>query len=537
MNRDDLTPRQLEAIEATDDLVLVLGGAGAGKTTTALWAAREHLTRPVAQQHERVLFATFSRTAVSQIARRAPALLVELGDRVEIQTFHSLAYRLVRAFGRFAGYPANPVIESEARARILGYDAERLTYDALFPAALRLLESPHICDLAAARWTLVICDEFQDTSSPQWELLQALGANRKLLLADPNQMIYDDFIPTVGPQRMLEARTSADRIVELEERSHRDPSGVIPAVAAAVRRREFDHEAVRHAARDGRLRVLEHPETAVAGTIAELVKELHGAGLKTMGVFETTNDGVALLAAELTERDIHHALIGVPEAHGEATLAMGMLFANALGVGDFPAVRVQLAIFAAACTRSRREQLPELIARPGALRDWQEERMRDLERALREAEGVDGLLDTVLGAWEGLGMGLGVAAWRRAAGGFAAFVRRLLASSSAESEQLAQDVLDGCERLRTESAITMDVPAGASIQLMNLFQTKGREADAVIVVYREGGYVTSYKHEEPFHVASRVLYVALTRAREQVIVLLPPTPHALVAGFAKYCDR
>jgi DNA helicase-2/ATP-dependent DNA helicase PcrA len=105
VKRDDLTPKQREAVEATEDLVVVLGGAGAGKTTTALWAAREHLSRAAAQGHERVLFATFSRTAVSQIARRAPALLAELGDRVEIQTFHSLAYRVVRAFGRYAGMP------------------------------------------------------------------------------------------------------------------------------------------------------------------------------------------------------------------------------------------------------------------------------------------------------------------------------------------------------------------------------------------------------------------------------------------------
>jgi DNA helicase-2/ATP-dependent DNA helicase PcrA len=69
---------------------------------------------------------------------------------------------------------------------------------------------------------------------------------------------------------------------------------------------------------------------------------------------------------------------------------------------------------------------------------------------------------------------------------------------------------------------------------MNCHQTKGREADAVVVVYREGGWVTSYRDAEPFTSASRVLYVALTRARDAVTIMLPRNPHPLVAPFARF---
>ena len=65
---------------------------------------------------------------------------------------------------------------------------------------------------------------------------------------------------------------------------------------------------------------------------------------------------------------------------------------------------------------------------------------------------------------------------------------------------------------------------------MNLHQTKGREADAVIAVFREDDY--HGKETEPFPAASRLVYVILTRARHQVTLLLPTRPYALVEPFA-----
>jgi DNA helicase-2/ATP-dependent DNA helicase PcrA len=65
---------------------------------------------------------------------------------------------------------------------------------------------------------------------------------------------------------------------------------------------------------------------------------------------------------------------------------------------------------------------------------------------------------------------------------------------------------------------------------MNLHQTKGREADAIIAVFRASDYFG--KEQEPFASASRLLYVVLTRARRQVTLLLPTSPHPLVAPLA-----
>jgi DNA helicase-2/ATP-dependent DNA helicase PcrA len=104
---EQVTDAQKEVTDSSAPTILVLGGAGVGKTTTALWAARRELTdhgrltRPVSGR--RVLFVTFSRTAVAQIRSRAGGVLVGIADSVEIMTFHGLAYWLVCAFGRYLG--------------------------------------------------------------------------------------------------------------------------------------------------------------------------------------------------------------------------------------------------------------------------------------------------------------------------------------------------------------------------------------------------------------------------------------------------
>lgn len=67
---------------------------------------------------------------------------------------------------------------------------------------------------------------------------------------------------------------------------------------------------------------------------------------------------------------------------------------------------------------------------------------------------------------------------------------------------------------------------------MGLYQSKGREADATVVVLRASDYYG--KEHEPMSAGSKLLYVVLTRARMKTIVLtlgmeLPPLIYPLAA--------
>jgi DNA helicase-2/ATP-dependent DNA helicase PcrA len=533
---EDLTPRQREVVEASEKVVLAFGGPGAGKTTTALWAGRHALTQPGNEPWQRALFLTFSRTAVGQIARRAPGVLSSGKGRVDVATFHGFAWRLIQAFGRYDGHgPRPPLLDSDARAKLLGRDLGRLTYDDLIPAALGLLRSRRLLHLVRRRWPLVICDEFQDTSDDQWELLNVLRADgRLLLLGDPNQMIYTFLSDRgVGPERLKAAREIADRVVELETRSHRDPTGAIPAMADAIRQRRFTDEVVVDAIRAGRLTIVGNVEDEdLTKLLADLIAEAHGGRATSIGVFAHSNEGAATLGAALAEVGVEHTLVGLPEAHAEAIAAMTALCEFAVGRASFDDLRVRLAVFLTACTRGKSapllaHSLASGLGLPGPI----EERLLQIERALKEAaQGTIGDLVTVAcQVWRALSITGGARPWQRATLDFVALARSV--SSTTASPASVGVLAAAVDRRRPAALVDFDATHGPPVQLMNFHQTKGREADVVILVYRDGDYLANWQDGEPYEEPSRVLFVSLTRARQRVIVVLPPRPHPLVAPF------
>ena len=69
---------------------------------------------------------------------------------------------------------------------------------------------------------------------------------------------------------------------------------------------------------------------------------------------------------------------------------------------------------------------------------------------------------------------------------------------------------------------------------MNFHQTKGREADAVILLIHD---YRSRERSEPFPEGSLLLNVAISRAREQVNIILSENPHPLVEPLMALADR
>jgi DNA helicase-2/ATP-dependent DNA helicase PcrA len=532
---EDLTPEQREVVDATEATLLVGGGAGTGKTTTALWAGRVEVTRPDSPSYKRVLFLTFSRTAVAQILSRARRVLVGIGDRVEVLTFHGLAYRLLCQFGRYAGGPAVPLLRGESEAKLALAADGALAYDELLPLALALLApgSP-VRELIADRWSMVICDEFQDTDEGQWRLLELLGGRARLvLLADPNQMIYG-WRPGVDEGRLRAARARPGvRELLLPAASHRDPTQVLPTAAEDIRRRRFDTSSVQRAVETGRLVVYTGIDAdARDRVVADQLAALQASGHATVGVFARTNARTADLSAALTGLGVEHVPIGFPEAYGEALSAMATMTAFTAGQATWDQVALRLAVFLTATDRAREPPALALglVGRAELPRGF-ERRVEELRGALSDATGplVEGA-DVARAAWSALGVTSGYRPWTRAAAAFAALAARarLLPDAAAALERVQADV----RALRNASMVELDAGDIGAVQVMNFSQTKGREADATLLVFEDDDF---FGHEaEPFWAASRLLYVAMTRARACVVVLLPPWPHPLVAPLQRY---
>src|SRR5258708_22800664 len=100
--KESSNPAQLAAVTCGDGPVLVIAGAGTGKTWTLACRVAYLIEQGVPP--ERILLLTFSRRAAREMLSRADRLV--LGNRtgkVWGGTFHAIANRLLRLYGRALG--------------------------------------------------------------------------------------------------------------------------------------------------------------------------------------------------------------------------------------------------------------------------------------------------------------------------------------------------------------------------------------------------------------------------------------------------
>lgn len=114
----DLNDRQREAIETTEGPVLVLAGAGSGKTRV-LTERVAHLIESGKAQPWEILSITFTNKAAAEMRERIAAAVDFDIKGMWISTFHSMCVRILRAYAEYLGYTPNFVIYDTS-------DSERL---------------------------------------------------------------------------------------------------------------------------------------------------------------------------------------------------------------------------------------------------------------------------------------------------------------------------------------------------------------------------------------------------------------------------
>lgn len=539
---------QQAVIDADAPVVVVIGGAGVGKTTTAAAAAKRRLeaisderrqlraacnveTSPVLPPQKRVLLVSFSKTAVSQILSRSANVLGPHQGMLDVVTFHGMAYRIVSHFGRFYGHPHPLRVQSAAEASV-SVKFPGVTYDELVPAGTQLLGIPAVRDYYERRYVTVMCDEFQDTSDNEWAFIQAIAPSaQRILLGDPNQCIYAG-MKHIDPQaRVAEACALAGAVrIDLPPLSHRDPSGVLPAAALAAKNRMFDHPSIAEAVTSRRILLHPVPAADLAASVAGVIAD-ECAAQKTVSAFTHTHAATADLAAHLTEVGIRHEQVGFAEALGDGLQAQFSCLRWALD--GTPGPRAALAVYSRSISRGQEKRVSEAIIAKSMpkletqLNTW----ARGLHAAAQAANhDYDDLLQRLEGLHQQLGFPRGLDIWRAANAHLRRAVRKLERGGTLEA--LAREV----EEVRVSALVGDLAPRAKPVQVMNLHQTKGREADATVLLLQPNEF---HGHEpEPYPTGSRLLYVCLTRARERAHIVVPDDTrvlHGLWAPFINAC--
>ncbi len=289
---EGLNPEQREAVEYGDGPLLVLAGAGSGKTRM-LTHRIAHLIATQRAWPSQILAVTFTNKAAREMRERAEAL-IDPGERVWVATFHSTCVRILRREIHHLGYqssfgiydqadslalvkrvlrsmnlddkgwpprsvraeidrfksrglmPADVITEGSLHDERIGeiyrlYQTElrranALDFGDLILLTVRLFENhPGVLEGYQRRWQHILVDEYQDTNPIQYRLLRLLtGETRNLcVVGDEDQSIYRFREADIRNILDFEKDFPGAKVVRLE-RNYRSTQNILDAATAVV---------------------------------------------------------------------------------------------------------------------------------------------------------------------------------------------------------------------------------------------------------------------------------------------------------------
>ncbi len=249
---DELNEEQRKAAERTEGPILILAGAGSGKTRTVTYRIA-HMVKELGISTLNILALTFTNKAAKEMKERAEALIGPESNNLIVSTFHSFSVRLLKAYSEGIGYGRNfniydvddqksiinkikkelnigndeltPVrlvnkisklkeqgigvdtLEKEIDVKIAAnktfYEIYKryeeilkannaMDFSDLLLNAKKVLEDPYVLEKVQDRYRYIVVDEYQDTNDIQYEIISMIASKYRniCVVGDEDQSIY-----------------------------------------------------------------------------------------------------------------------------------------------------------------------------------------------------------------------------------------------------------------------------------------------------------------------------------------------------------
>ncbi|MHD0317861.1 ATP-dependent helicase [Fusobacterium sp. THCT1E2] len=292
---EKLNDRQRKAAEKIEGALLILAGAGSGKTRTITYRIA-HMIQELGISPYKILAVTFTNKAAKEMKERVEDLIGEDGKRTMVSTFHSFGVRLLRMYGDRLGYGANfTIYDADDQKRVVKgimkelvvkdknltegvvvslisklkeeevsadeYEKAENKYnmnaaivsevyrrynialknnngmdfsDILINTA-KLLEIPDILNKVQDKFRYIMVDEYQDTNNIQYKIINKIAGKygNLCVVGDENQSIYGFRGANIQNILDFEKDYPDAEVVKLEE-NYRSTSVILDAANAVI---------------------------------------------------------------------------------------------------------------------------------------------------------------------------------------------------------------------------------------------------------------------------------------------------------------
>ena len=368
---EKLNDKQKEAASQIDGSILILAGAGSGKTRTITYRIA-HMIENVGISPYSILAVTFTNKSAKEMRERVEELVGDIAKACTISTFHSFGMRLLRMYAKEVGYNSNftiydtddqkRMVKAILKGQNLSLNGVKLTerdivsmiskikeqiktldeysvmnkqivevYDKYNKVLLesnamdfsdillntyKLLQKPEILEKVQNKYKYIMIDEYQDTNNLQYKIIDLIArkSSNLCVVGDENQSIYGFRGANILNILNFETNYNNAKIIKLEE-NYRSTTTILDAANELIKNNKSskDKKLWTQNGKGDLIKVLacDNARDEVS-RIIEIIKENHQNGIayRDMTILYRTNAQSRVFEEGLLRYSIPHKVFG-----------------------------------------------------------------------------------------------------------------------------------------------------------------------------------------------------------------------------------